>query len=74
MLPTVTDPRLRAAIVDRLTFGGNIIEPDSDPYRLDHTKARQQVAASALDHTCSAGTRIRRRPGAGDMRLDSHNM
>jgi hypothetical protein len=28
-----TDPRLYAAIVDRLTFGANIIETDSDSYR-----------------------------------------
>ncbi len=38
---TFTDPRLCAAIVDRLTFGGNIIETGSDSYRLAHTKARQ---------------------------------
>jgi transposase len=44
---TFTDPRLCAAIVDRLTFGGNIIETGSDSYRLAHTKARQQAAASA---------------------------
>jgi DNA replication protein DnaC len=29
-----TDPRLRAAIVDRLTFGGTIIETGTDSYRL----------------------------------------
>ena len=34
---TFTDPRLRAAIVDRLTFGGTIIETGSDSYRLAHT-------------------------------------
>jgi hypothetical protein len=28
-----------AAIVDRLTFGGNIIETGTDSYRLAHTKA-----------------------------------
>jgi DNA replication protein DnaC len=33
-----TDPRLCAAIVDRLTFGGNIIETGTDSYRLAHTK------------------------------------
>lgn len=38
---TFTDPRLCAAIVDRLTFGGNIIETGSDSYRLAHTKAQQ---------------------------------
>ncbi|KPI32883.1 IstB domain protein ATP-binding protein [Actinobacteria bacterium OV450] len=31
---TFTDPRLCAAIVDRLTFGGDIIETGSDSYRL----------------------------------------
>lgn len=39
---TFTDPRLCAAIVDRLTFGGNIIETGSDSYRLAHTKARAE--------------------------------
>ncbi|OBK38553.1 AAA family ATPase [Mycobacterium sp. 1245111.1] len=36
---TFTDPRLCAAIVDRLTFGGNIIETGTHSYRLAHTKA-----------------------------------
>lgn len=36
---TFTDPRLCAAIVDRLTFGGNIIETGTQSYRLAHTKA-----------------------------------
>ena len=39
---TFTDPRLCAAIVDRLTFGGNIIETGTDSYRLAHTRAAQQ--------------------------------
>jgi len=34
---TFTDPRLCAAIVDRLTFGGNILETGTDSYRLAHT-------------------------------------
>jgi DNA replication protein DnaC len=34
---TFTDPRLCAAIVNRLTFGGNIIETGTDSYRLAHT-------------------------------------
>lgn len=34
---TFTDPRLCAAIVDRLTFGGTIIETGTDSYRLAHT-------------------------------------
>ena len=36
---TFTDPRLCAAIVDRLTFGGHIIETGTDSYRLAHTLA-----------------------------------
>jgi DNA replication protein DnaC len=31
---TFTDPSLCAAIVDRLTFGGTIIETGADSYRL----------------------------------------
>ena len=38
---TFTDPRLCAAIVDRLTFGGNIIETGTDSYRLAHTRAQR---------------------------------
>jgi DNA replication protein DnaC len=36
---TFTDPRLCAAIVDRLTFGGHIIETGTISYRLTTTKA-----------------------------------
>ncbi|MEV7630695.1 IS21-like element helper ATPase IstB [Actinoplanes sp. NPDC089786] len=39
---TFTDPRLCAAIVDRLAFGGNIIETGTDSYRL--AKTRHQLA------------------------------
>ena len=38
---TFTDPRLCAAIVDRLTFGGHFIETGSQSYRLATTLARQ---------------------------------
>ncbi|WP_306856065.1 ATP-binding protein [Amycolatopsis roodepoortensis] len=31
---TFTDPRLCAAIIDRLTFAGNILETDTTSYRL----------------------------------------
>ena len=34
---TFTDPRLCAAIVDRLTFKGTIIETGTHSYRLAHT-------------------------------------
>jgi DNA replication protein DnaC len=43
---TFTDPRLCAAIVDRLTFGGNIIETGTDSYRLAQTRARAENNAS----------------------------
>ncbi len=36
-------PRLCAAIVDRLTFGGNIIETGTDSYRLAHTLTQQRT-------------------------------
>lgn len=38
---TFTDPRLCAAIVDRITFGGTIIETGTDSYRLAHSRNRQ---------------------------------
>ncbi|MGN9919018.1 IS21-like element helper ATPase IstB [Micromonospora palomenae] len=44
---TFTDPRLCAAIVDRLTFGGNIIETGTGSYRLAH--AHQKNLAMAAD-------------------------
>jgi DNA replication protein DnaC len=43
---TFTDPRLCAAIVDRLTFGANIIETGSDSYRLAHARAAREAAAT----------------------------
>jgi DNA replication protein DnaC len=39
---TFTDPRLCAAIVDRVTFNGNIIETGSRSYRLAATRAKRQ--------------------------------
>jgi DNA replication protein DnaC len=44
---TSTDPRLCAAIVDRLTFGGNIIETGTDSYRLAQTRARTEPPVRA---------------------------
>lgn len=38
---TFTDPRLCAAIVDRLTFAGNILETGTDSYRLAHARAHR---------------------------------
>ncbi|MGP4103323.1 ATP-binding protein [Nonomuraea sp. KM90] len=40
---TFTDSRLCAAIVDRLTFGGNIIETGTDSYRLAQARARARA-------------------------------
>ncbi|CUU59764.1 DNA replication protein DnaC [Parafrankia irregularis] len=42
---TFTDPRLCAAIVDRLTFGGTILETGTDSYRLAHTRNRTEHQA-----------------------------
>ncbi|MCX4719190.1 ATP-binding protein [Streptomyces virginiae] len=42
---TFTDRRLCAAIVDRLTFGGNIIQTGTESYRLAATKAQAERAA-----------------------------
>ncbi len=39
-----TDPRPCAAIVDRLTFGANIIETGSDSYRLAHARTQRAIA------------------------------
>jgi threonine dehydrogenase-like Zn-dependent dehydrogenase len=39
---------LCAAIMDRLTFGGNIIEIDIDSYRLAHAKAARAARVIAL--------------------------
>ena len=36
---TFTDPRLCAAIVDRLTYNGHIIETGTTSYRLAHARA-----------------------------------
>lgn len=43
---TFTDPRLCAAIVDRLTFDAHIIETGTDSYRLRTTKDRRRSVAS----------------------------
>ncbi len=42
---TFSEPRLCAAIVDRLTVGGQIIETGSDSYRLART-ARNHAAGT----------------------------
>lgn len=35
---TFTDPRLCAAIVERLTFNGTVLETGTTSYRLGHTR------------------------------------
>jgi hypothetical protein len=40
---TFTDPRLCAAIVDRLTFAGQIIETGATSYRLAHARSAKQA-------------------------------
>jgi hypothetical protein len=42
-----TDPRLCAAIVDRLTFNGVIIQTGTESYRLAHTKAQTGQAQAS---------------------------
>ncbi|CAM5641569.1 putative insertion sequence ATP-binding protein y4iQ [Streptomyces afghaniensis 772] [Streptomyces afghaniensis] len=44
---TFTDPRLCAAIVDRLTFGGKLIQTGTDPYRLALTQGRAAAQNAA---------------------------
>lgn len=43
---TFTDPRLCAAVVDRLTFNGTIIETGTDSYRLA-SRARAEEPSTA---------------------------
>jgi hypothetical protein len=45
---TFTDPRLCAAIVDRLTFAGQIIETGSNSYRLAHAR-NARAAVKTID-------------------------
>jgi len=40
-----TDPRLCAAIVDRLTFAGQIIETGTTSYRLAHARRARDKAS-----------------------------
>ncbi len=56
---TFTDPRLCAAIVDRLTFGGNIIETGTQSYRLASTLA---APAAGLTRRPAGPGRAPKRP------------
>jgi DNA replication protein DnaC len=44
---TFTDPGSAPQIVDRITFGGNIIETGTDSYRLAQTRTRAERANRA---------------------------
>lgn len=43
---TFTDPRLAAAVVDRLTFNAHIINTGTQSYRLTATRARQEATVT----------------------------
>ncbi|WP_406224597.1 hypothetical protein [Streptomyces canus] len=45
-MPPKTEVDLYAAIVDRLTFGGNLIQTGTDSYRLAITQAAGHNAGS----------------------------
>ena len=47
---TFTDPRLCSAIVDRLTYGGHIIETGTQSYRLLHARQRKNAGAQSSRH------------------------
>lgn len=53
---TFTDPRLCAAIVDRLTYNATIIETGTNSYRLAHTRARQAGWHPAKRQSPTAGS------------------
>jgi hypothetical protein len=55
---TFTDPRLCAALVDRLIFVGQIIETGSTSYRLAHARS------AAARYSTRAGPAIRLHPSA----------
>lgn len=44
---TFTDPRLAAAVVDRLTFRAHILETGSSSYRLRTSRAKRKEEAPA---------------------------
>jgi DNA replication protein DnaC len=43
---TFTDPRLAAAVVDRLTFNAHILETGTDSYRLRSTRTKKGTATA----------------------------
>jgi len=57
---TFTDPRLCAAIIDRLTFAGNILETGTQSYRLAHARGIRPPDPTQPE----PGARSDRQPGA----------
>jgi hypothetical protein len=43
----LSDPRICAAIVERLTFGGNMVETGTDSCRLAHARAQRAALTDA---------------------------
>lgn len=60
---TFTDPRLCAAIIDRLTYNGTIIETGTESYRLAHTRAH--LADDASPHASKSPASREQRPTSG---------
>ena len=54
---TFADPRLAAAVVDRLTFRAHIIETGSESYRLRVTTVREGRCPGEADHDHGGGAR-----------------
>lgn len=54
---TFTDPRLCAAIVDRLTFAGQIIETGSHSYRLTHARNNQTAKMTGAKSSRHSGAK-----------------
>lgn len=53
---TFTDPRLCAAIVDRLTYGGTIIHTGTDSYRLAHSKTQHRKTRPGQDSSTTTAS------------------
>ena len=54
---TFTDPRLCAAVVDRLTFAGQIIETGTHSYRLSHARNAQPPRATGAKSSRPTGAK-----------------
>lgn len=56
MEKTFTDPRLCAAIVDRVTYNGQIIETGTTNYRLEHGRPTRTVSTGTMPNDHSAAS------------------